>query len=459
MLPNVFTRGVLHVVLPCLVSVALSACGTDANAPTAVSPPAIERVSGDGQTAPPGSPLDRPLVARIHDRHGKPVVSAKVWWSTDDGEISPTSTTTDANGRVTAVWQLGTSAGIHRATVYAAGVDSAEFVAYVDGNAMPDRVPLRAIDLDTYDGSGQVVHPDVAMGPFEGIDDGARLAITPYPGGNPLFENPSLYVRNGRDWSVPAGVTNPLVTPTTGGYLSDPDIVWADDVREFWLFYRQVTTVNDILVIRSSDGVRWSAPKLVVRAPNHDAVSPTVVRRAPNDWLMWTVNSGQYGCGSTTTTVELRRSTDGEAWSAPSTVSLTQAGVFPWHIDVQWIASLGEYWAVFNGKTAGSCTTGAVYFATSPDGLTWRTFQAPLLRRGAIPEFADIVYRATFAYEPKRDVVSFWHSGARYTQAGYEWRAGFERLRREDLLDKIERPDVAVRLPLSAPPLTNVTAP
>src|SRR4030095_11135029 len=158
----------------------------------------------------------------------------------------------------------------------------------------------------------------------------------------------------------------------SGGYLSDPDILWLDDRREFWLFYRHVNAENEILVTQSGDGVRWGASRIVIEAPNHEAVSPTVVRRSPSDWLMWTVNSGPVGCGSSNTTVELRRSADGTTWSSPTTVSLSQPGVFPWHLEVQWIPSRAEYWAMFNGKVAGSCTTDALYLATSPDGITWR---------------------------------------------------------------------------------------
>lgn len=457
MVPNVIRRVVSTFARSCLIAIALGAC--DADEPTAVSVPLIERVSGDGQTAPPGSSLDRPLVARIRDRHGRPVRRAKVSWSADAGQITPVSTTTDEYGKVTAIWQLGTDAPVQRATVSANGVDSVAFVAYVDGNALPDRTALRVIDFETYDGSGQVVHPDIAIGPFEGLDDSSRMVITPYPSSNPSFENPSLFVRSGRaGWRVPEGVTNPLVTPTKG-YLSDPDLVWLDDQREFRLFYRRVDTENEIGVLRSSDGVRWSEPSVVVHAPNHDAISPSVVRRAPNDWLMWTVNSGVYGCTSASTTVELRRSSDGETWSAPTPVSLVQPGMFPWHIDVEWIPSLNEYWALFNAKFAGSCTTDVLYFATSPDGLTWRTYRSPVIRRGAIPEFTDVVYRATFAYDEKRDAISIWHSGARSTFAGYEWHAAFERLRRADLMGRVDRPDVASWSPSGAPPLTNATAP
>ena len=83
----------------------------------------------------------------------------------------------------------------------------------------------------------------------------------------------------------------------------------------------------------------------------------------------------------------------------------------------------------------------------------------PVVRRGAIPELDDIVYRASFAYDVERDLVSIFHSGARYSSRGYEWRAAFERRRRDDLFDLIGRLNAAMTMPTSAPPLTNATAP
>jgi hypothetical protein len=312
--------------------------------------------------------------------------------------------------------------------------------------------------LATFDGSGQVVHPEFVPAEREG--ELARLLITPYPWGNARDENPSLFEGDGRDqWTVPNGVTNPVVTPERG-YLSDPDALWLADRRELWLYYRRVDAENEILLSRSSDGVRWSEPRVVASAPNHQAVSPTVVRRSDTEWRMWTVNSGKDGCTSATTTVELRTSRDGLTWGSPVTVSLSQPGVYVWHIDVQWIPSLGEYWALYNGKVAGSCTTGALYVATSADGMAWRTYRSPVLRRGATPELEDIVYRATFAYDPRTDLVSLWHTGARYTPRGYEWRAAFERRRRVDLFEAVSRGETSAYVtPSSAPPLTNATAP
>ena len=439
------------------IVVVLTACRGDA--PTAGGRPvALERVSGDGQSAPPGESLERPLVARLVDGEGRPVRRVEVRWTSTAGVVTPAASATDGNGEAKAVWKLGTEPGPQHATATADGLDPVDFIAFVDPNVLPDRLPLRAIDLTTYDGSGQVVHPDIAFG-VDGLDAKPRLAITPYPWGNANYENPSLFEGAGRDaWFEPAGITNPVVRPS-GGYLSDPDILWLADQRELWLYYRHVDDGNEVLLTRSTDGVRWTQPRVVLRVPNHQAVSPTVVRRGPNDWLMWTVNSGATGCSSSTTSVELRRSGDGLTWSSPTTAALVQPGVYPWHIEVQWIPARQEYWALYNGKVAGSCTTDALYVATSADGLAWKTYRSPILRRGAIPEFADVVYRATFAYDAQRDVVSLWHSGARFTSRGYEWHAAFERRRRTELFEDGARMNAIVAAPSGAPPLTNATAP
>jgi len=448
----------MRFVLAISLSITVAACGSDG--PTAAGRPAsLLRVSGDGQSARPGEPLERPLVARLVDASGRPVRRVDVKWSVSAGQVTPQISATDANGEARAVWTLGTDPGPQRATAMAEGLDGVEFVAFVDPNALPDRLPLRAIELATYDGSGQVVHPDIAWPTPGGLDGMPRLAITPYPWGNSRYENPSLFTGRGLDtWDIADGVTNPVAKPSAG-YLSDPDILWVAEARELWLFYRRVDSGNEILVSRSPDGLQWSAPQVVVRVPNHQAVSPTVVRRAPNDWFMWTVNAGGAGCTSASTTVEMRRSVDGLTWTLPRTVALTQLGVYPWHIDVEWLPSRQEFWALYNGKLAGSCTTDALYLATSPDGLTWKTYAAPVLRRGAIPELADVVYRATFSYDPQRDVVSLWHSGARYTNGGYEWHAAFERRPRTDLFEAVTRLQAAAAPAPTTPPLTNATAP
>jgi hypothetical protein len=239
-------------------------------------------------------------------------------------------------------------------------------------------------------------------------------------------------------WAAPSGALNPVASPGYG-FTSDPDILYNPSTAELWLYYRQVDVLNEIFLTRSSNGITWSAPERVAWALNHGIVSPTVVRRSDTEWLMWSVN-GQSGCDAPATWVELRRSTDGRNWSPPERVPLTQPGFTPWHIDVEWIPSFNQYWAVYNVKTPeSSCTTPALYLATSADGVTWTTYPSPVLTRGDIPALGDIVYRSTFRYRPETDAVTFWFSGARYVDTRYVWASVVQRRQRADLLASIAR--------------------
>jgi hypothetical protein len=325
---------------------------------------------------------------------------------------------------------------------------------------VPPPPDLRVLTLETFDGSGQAVHPDAALTPPTWAPDQTQLFVTPYPNGDATKENPSLYTGKSLvDWLVPPGVMNPIARPATG-YLSDPDEVFNPETNELWLYYRAVTSENEIFLIRGGGPSVWSPPTLVASGINHTIVSPTVVRRGPGDWLMWSVNSGTSGCTSNTTTVELRHSPDGISWSNPVTTDLAEANMFAWHIDVEWISAKQEFWAIYNVKIPGSCTTAELHFARSTDGLHWLTEPGPILMRGAIPAFADIVYRASLLYDASSDNITLWYSGARYQNGRYDWRIATERLPASTFLGRI-----AATLPggglgvTTAPPLTDANAP
>jgi hypothetical protein len=419
-----------RLVMPSLASVA--AC-SEGSAP---APPAeVRATSGGGQVAPVRTMLPAPLVATVVDQRGTPIPGVKVRWEAGAaGRIDPAVSTTDGEGRTSARWVLGEEIGVANALAAVSELPPATFTALAEP---PDALPpgeIRLLSLTTYEGSGQVVHPDYARSPVGVFSHGHHLAITPYPFGNASYENPSVFVSPGkRDaWLPQSGAPAPLVRPESG-HLSDPDVVYDPESNQLWLYYRQATGDNVVLLIRSTDGERWSRPLEVARRPSHEIVSPTVVRRGPSEWFMWAVNSGPSGCAAASTRVELRRSSDGERWSVPEPVEFPLPDLWPWHLDVQWIPSRDEFWAVFNAKTNTGCTTPAVFMARSPDGVTWTVSGRPVIAKGRIPEFAHIVYRSTFDYDPVADGVTFWYSGARYAEERYVWRAAVERRKREEL--------------------------
>lgn len=432
---------------------------------TAPAPSLLQVAAGDGQHAMAGTELPQAVVVQLLDASQRPLVGVHVTWTAESSAsdvIVPESQTTDANGNVRAHWWLDATTGAHTLVVTADGGATARASAFADARPVTDVHP---ISLVTYEGSGQAVHPDFARLPSSWNGSQFRLVATPYPGGNATYENPSLYAgTTGTAWTVPGGVTNPLAVPTDGGYLSDPDMVYDPDANELRIYYRRVTHENEIWMIRSSDGVIWSVPVLTVHATNHLIVSPTIVRRSATQWLMWSVNSGNLGCGAATTTVELRRSTDGEHWSTPEAASLSDPDGFPWHIDVEWMPSRNEYWAVYPVKIPGGCTTDRLRFATSADGLHWTSYRSPVLLKGASEELRDVVYRATVDLDATADVVTLWYSGAKYDRGIYSWHVAWERMSTSQLFARVSATgSVAAR---SAPPvradvkpLTNETAP
>ena len=425
-MPSVSTS---PVALRALLLLVLPGCGDSSGPPV---PSTVVATEGGGQVAPVQSLLPQPVVATVLDASGQPLVGVEVRWSAEgDGRMTAATHVTNASGQAHARWVLGSLAGPSHATASVAELEPATFTAFAEPPGQMPFGEIHELTLPTYEGSKQVVHPDYARVPDEAPQHGHHLAITPYPYGDATHENPSHFVGDRVDrFSLPVDGPNPVVRPTRG-HLSDPDLLYVGD--ELWLYYRQVTGENVILLTRTRDGIRWSPPEEVVRAPNHQVVSQTVVRRGDGDWWMWAVNAGDHGCAAPSATIEVRRSADGIHWSGPEPVALAQVGLYAWHIEVQWIPSRGEFWALYNVKPDGHCATPALFLATSPDGRTWTPLGQAVLARGRIPALADIVYRSTFQYDPGADAITFWYSGARYDGGKYVWGAAVERRRRTEV--------------------------
>ncbi len=411
-----------------------AACRADApSTPHAPVPTAITVVSGDLQQADPLDLLGAPIQFKVLDGDGKAMAGVPVQFVVPigGGSVPASPVISDSSGFGQTAWTMGPFGGVQQlellvngkrlATVTASTCDPSEcFPMERLSGPLSDALPLT---LSTYDSSGQVVHPDVVRA--HGGTTGYWLAITPYPNSSTLHENPSLYhSKDAATWTVPVGGTNPLVKGIAPVYLSDPDMV-VDNDNHLWVYYRSVTASQNIIkVLRSADGVHWDSGTTVISVPNHQLVSPSVVRAAPHAaWQMWSVNPGERGCSAPTTTVERRTSTDGIRWSAPTALDLAQPGQSIWHIDVQWIPARAEYWALYNTYATGtSCATTALYLARSPDGLHWTTYPSPIARAGMISAFKTLVYRSTFMTNPKATQVTLWISGAEFTNNAYIWR-------------------------------------
>jgi len=267
------------------------------------------------------------------------------------------------------------------------------------------------INVPTYDGSGETVHPDVLR-----IDAGFGpqkfrywLAINPYPGSDDSFENPSVFgSHDGVLWELPEGAPNPIEVPV-GVHYADPDMVFFDGT--LYLFFRQGYTTR---LTKSSDGVTWSESQLVINQPTCGLLSPTVIHTG-GEFKVWYVDTTD----AITYTLATRTSVDGETWSDPTgcTVNGVPEGRNLWHQDIT-ISQSGGLVGIFN-ISVGAGADGLLHYGYSDDGgLTW-TISPNFLDR--IHSFEGATqYRATLLPVPNMaDVYEMWYSGRSSTNV---WR-------------------------------------
>ncbi|MEO7996462.1 MAG: hypothetical protein ABI852_03395 [Gemmatimonadaceae bacterium] len=425
--------------------------------PTEVAAPkmVVRIIAGDRQFGQNRDTL-RPVVAEVTDLNGVPQRDIEVTWTVnDDGIIKALAPATDDSGHVRAIWTLG-DLGDHDGIARAAGGAAGAFSAAEPAVHVLELQEPALLRPQTYEYSRETVHPDFVRTPSGWGAYSEHLALTPYPNSMNAVENPSMFVsRLGYRWFPQAGMKNPVVAPAGppgAAYLSDPDVVYVPQSRELWLYYRQVDSKNRVLLVRSADGTDWSEPVQVVEVKNHQAISPSVVRKDATSWFMWTVNGGSLGCGGIIANVQLRKSHDGVHWSKATNVALQNGRSMPWHIEVQWIPEVNQFWALYPVKEPGSCATRELHLATSTDGITWQTYPTPVLEAGELPMLADIVYRSTFEYDAKRDEVRFWFSGANADGNRWNWRTVLQRRSRSALFAQVN----AVHFPPVGPTPTRV---
>src|SRR6185369_14909572 len=90
----------------------LTVNGTSAPPPTSSGATTLRILGGDNQTGAPGSRLPAPLTARVEDASGRPVSNVTVNWETSQGvSLTGASSTSDANGVVSANATLGPATG------------------------------------------------------------------------------------------------------------------------------------------------------------------------------------------------------------------------------------------------------------------------------------------------------------------------------------------------------------
>jgi len=271
-------------------------------------------------------------------------------------------------------------------------------------------------DIPTYDGSGQVVHPDIVYFPEGWRGYKYWMAVTPNYYDSEGRENPHVVASDdGSSWEAPPGLTNPVVAFPPCDHNSDPDIVYNPRSDELYLYYTEqrraeycgTTNENRLRLLRSSDGIHWEGSQAVVSwdvAKEPLYLSPAVVYR-----------DGRFELWLTTGDEVVRAtSEDGVSWSPLEPVSIDSA---PWHFDIAYVKERSEYWMLFvDSPVAGA----RLRLATSKNGVNWTAYPDAVLSPGSGWD-GERIYRSTFLCDAG-GVFRVWYSAK---SGDGQWHVGY----------------------------------
>jgi alpha-tubulin suppressor-like RCC1 family protein len=178
---------ILRPVALLVLSIALAACGGDTSGPSDDGrTSALQVAAGDAQRAVVTAGLPQSLTVVAVGADGGPVAGTVVRFavSANGGSVSPASVTTDAEGRASTAWTLGTVAGTHNVTA-TAGSATAQFMATADAGP-PVSFELAQDSFALEPGMDSVLHyvardvhgnASTALQPAFTVDDPAVAAV------------------------------------------------------------------------------------------------------------------------------------------------------------------------------------------------------------------------------------------------------------------------------------------
>jgi hypothetical protein len=310
----------------------------------------------------------------------------------------------------------------------------AKTFAFYDGFERLSNAPT-PLATPTYDGSGQTTHPDVVHFPAGWHGFHYWMAHTPYPGGNDRLENPSILASdNGINWTVPPGAANPLVPAPPCDHNNDPDMLYNAATDELWMYYLDTRRAvrcgahqnqpyynhNYLKLIKSADGVHWSAPVVVIDwSLNTEPLylSASVVKQG-STYHLWAVNSA-------TATVRTTQSTDGLNFGPSQAVTLADPA---WHLDVEYVPDRAEYWMFLDYP---STPGGILRFARSTNRVNWTTYPNPALTYTA-SGWDRSLYRSSFTFDAATNKIRLWYAAH---NGSLVWRIGHSPVDYADLLN------------------------
>lgn len=192
---------------------------------------------------------------------------------------------------------------------------------------------VRDFLIDTYDGSGQAVHPDIVY-----YKNQYWLSITPYPYGMEEYENPCLYQGNDlNSLALPEGPIAVQKKHTQGVHLSDP--CFAIDGNKLYCYYRESERKGNIEehtiweIQYCDDNKCWGEAKLLMDSVDDKLLSPAMVYKESGVLTVYYVSSLNDNYTLVSTLQGAKELTEYNICGMPS-------GYYLWHIGISKVKDL-----------------------------------------------------------------------------------------------------------------------
>ena len=253
---------------------------------------------------------------------------------------------------------------------------------------MPDRsleeLPegkLFRLDIPTYDGSGQAVHPSLlvqndrtsAGNPSAGSPRFV-LAFTPYTDTDDRVENPSVVVSDdGLNFREEKPGLNPLVPAPEKDHNDDPDLFYSNGKYGILYLETMRPEKQSLILLESTDRIHWE--KIIIHEERLDQgsgcfmLSPKYIEKDGLSYLFYVNRDATGGYRIEYVTGKDVYSLD---FADRKAVAVSGLGELPWHLDI--IKDGGQEWYMLL-TTAADAEKDSRYtlrIARSQDLVNWQ---------------------------------------------------------------------------------------
>jgi len=264
-------------------------------------------------------------------------------------------------------------------------------------------LPETTLNIETYDGGDEVVHPSVVFVPNGWNGYKYWMAITPFAGSNNRLENPCIYQStDGVSWVEPPGVINPIVPPVESGYNADANIIIGQDGYMYCYWKESLSGVR-IFCIRSLDGVNWIDKTTILESGGAvgNVFCPAVTYDG-NQWVM-------FVCNNITSPTTLDRYVSQDPlgpwmFDTKCTVSNIASTREVWHVEIKYFAGI-YHMLLHEGRVGSSGTYGEYYLCISKNGIN---FTKPV--NPTVPCFSGwntSIYKGAFVPHIFNNILSY----------------------------------------------------